>query len=684
MIRMTDVQQNFLGKNSDLKLYYEMAREALQENDVDQALKIAKNGLEQAKLQDKGEWIEKFDLFNIQLNQESLTTSIVKENLTAIKGVGSKVAERLKAVGMRTIEDLARSSVNRLALIDGIGKSTAQKFIDAAKERLHTKSLNNFSESVEDQESPEDVIETSDTLNTEGIINEFEQVVKTKDSSEHDVITPVSTRTRRILKPWFEEKFKYSIAGKAHDTKYSRTRDASIEEMISDEELDEQGELENSEVADDVDFMEEGLEPTIEQVQVKSHPIVSKEMKSEEGVVREKETMSQLEFQEILKHVKIELKSNDIFMIEKVPTLRGIFIGVDLLGVKLIHINESLDLICVFPIKVSTLKGSLIISADDIEYKTLHDVPGFQSQVERLTQSYGVALTRAHGRILDDLSNEGPLHAFFMKFLKIDMRLEKTITGKNLFFRSGPLQYKILVEPLLICRNAVGFSEKVIPFAYQKFINTHFITIASISDLLQYLDQKYFLIEAYGDQENAISTYHESTNLFMEELKKYSSPFIIYGFVLFSILLFQNYSLLNLFVNLGYGVLTLYSLIVGYLYVSFYKSKSEILQEFDTSYFLRKIKLDETSLILINEELSPRLMEQFAYECLEKDNEYEIISKVEQANAREYLEKRTLEKRVMKEELFEKEKEVKKDKKNQTDSKLTDKFMKKYGSFLEE
>lgn len=65
-----------MGKISDLKLYYEMAQEALQENDVEQALKIAKSGLKQAKLQDQGEWIEKFDSINAQLNQKSLTPSI--------------------------------------------------------------------------------------------------------------------------------------------------------------------------------------------------------------------------------------------------------------------------------------------------------------------------------------------------------------------------------------------------------------------------------------------------------------------------------------------------------------------------------------------------------------------------------------------------------------------------------
>lgn len=674
MIRMTDVQQNLVGKNSDLKLYYEMAREALQENDVDQALKIAKNGLEQAKLQDQAEWIKKFDSFNMQLNRESLTTSIAKENLNTIKGVGSKVAERLNTAGMRTIEDLARSSVNRLVSIDGIGKLTAKKFIDAAKEHLRTKSLNNFSESVENQEYREYLIETNDALKTEDKVNEFKQVEKTENSLEHETINPVKTSAKKTIKPWFEEKFKYSRMGRAYDTIYSRTHDTSIKKMMSNEELDEQGELEDSEIPDDVHL-------EMEQVQVRTHPVVPKEMKFEEDVIRDKETKSQLEFQEFLQNVRNELKSNDIFIIEKVPTLRSIFIGIDLLGVKLIHVNESLDLICVFPIKVSTLKGSLIISADNIKYKPSRDVQEFQVQVERLTRSYGVALTRVHDQILNDLSNEGSLHAFFTKFLKIDIRLEKTITGKNLFFRSGPLQYKILVEPLLICQNTVGFLEKVIPFAYQKNINTHFINIDNMSELLQYLDQKYFLIESYGEQENVISSHCESTNLFMEELKKYSSPFFIYGFVLFLILLFQNYSLLSLFVNLGYGVLMLYSLIVGYLYMRFYKNRAEIQQEFKTPYFMRKINLDETSLILINEELSPRLMEQFAHECLEKDSEYEIISKVEQANAQEYLTKKAVEKKVRKEDLFEKDK---KEKGNQGNSKLADKFIKKYGTFLEE
>jgi hypothetical protein len=90
-------------------------------------------------------------------------------------------------------------------------------------------------------------------------------------------------------------------------------------------------------------------------------------------------------------------------------------------------------------------------------------------------------------------------------YLNIDIRLERTITRKNLFYRSGPVQYKVLIEPALICQNTVGFTEKIIPFAYQKHSNTHIVELSQFSDLLQYLDQKYFFIETYSVQKNALA-----------------------------------------------------------------------------------------------------------------------------------------------------------------------------------
>ena len=78
------------------------------------------------------------------------------------------------------------------------------------------------------------------------------------------------------------------------------------------------------------------------------------------------------------------------------------------------------------------------------------------------------------------------------------------------------------------------------------------------SDLLQYLEQKYFFIETYSVQKNALVLNCEASNHFLKDLRKYSAPFMVYGFVVLLILLFREYSALPLLINLGYGIIFFY------------------------------------------------------------------------------------------------------------------------------
>jgi hypothetical protein len=81
----------------------------------------------------------------------------------------------------------------------------------------------------------------------------------------------------------------------------------------------------------------------------------------------------------------------------------------------------------------------------------------------------------------------------------------------------------------------------------------------------------------------------------------------------------------------------IYSILIGYLYVKFLKKKSELKRVFDTPHYQRNLQFDDTNLILINEELPPKLMEQFTYECLDKNPEFNVIDKIETKNAQDFL-----------------------------------------------
>ncbi len=168
----------------------------------------------------------------------------------------------------------------------------------------------------------------------------------------------------------------------------------------------------------------------------------------------------------------------------------------------------------------------------------------------------------------------------------------------------------------------------------------------------------------------------------MEDLRKYSAPFMLYGFGFLLILLFQWYSVLSFLINLGYGVISLYIVVIGYIYLKLYNQKSELRREFSTPYYQKKLNFDETNLILINEELSPRFMEQFVYECIERDNDFNIVKKIEQKNAENFLRNKLSKKKIDDSQLF--ELETSSQSVETKESQLKDKLVEKYSSFLED
>ncbi len=56
--------------------------------------------------------------------------------LRNVRGVGPAMEERLKEGGIATVEQLAKATVEQLTAIKGVGEKTAEKFIEAAKQAL--------------------------------------------------------------------------------------------------------------------------------------------------------------------------------------------------------------------------------------------------------------------------------------------------------------------------------------------------------------------------------------------------------------------------------------------------------------------------------------------------------------------------------------------------------------------
>ncbi len=77
---MTDIQKNLLTKKSFLDIYNKRSLNSKQSEFIDD------------------------DIEEISGEIESLTPSIIREDLTAVKGIGISVAERLNSSGINSID----------------------------------------------------------------------------------------------------------------------------------------------------------------------------------------------------------------------------------------------------------------------------------------------------------------------------------------------------------------------------------------------------------------------------------------------------------------------------------------------------------------------------------------------------------------------------------------------------
>ncbi|MFX0104433.1 MAG: helix-hairpin-helix domain-containing protein [Candidatus Hodarchaeota archaeon] len=635
---MTDVQPSLLQKKKDLSFYYKMAKEAYKANDVDQALKISKNGLEQAKLQDQEDWIQKFDSFQSSIKSTkatslnpSLNPSLIKEDIKIIKGIGSSVAEQLHNAGINSLNDLANSNPNRLSKIKGIGLTTANKYIQNARNYLesNTGTLDRFSKTY---------------------------ILKNDIESYEDHEDALVGSESEIESEQYEE---------IHESEILENKKSTVK--ISDN------------IEDNIN-----QEINVRKPEIKSEILNQSNFELVERAKTSKLILNHSQIKDISKEILKELELSGFFIVKQSPDLRPILTGVDFLAIRLIHVHEFLDLIFIVPIKICTLTESLIVSDTAIGYHSTENIPEKDYHLEKLLQSYIKALSNCGQLIYEDIRNEGELFRFCTKYLHLNISLEKTFTHKNLFFRSGPLQYKILVEPLLVSQNKVGFTEKLIPFAYQKSSNTHIVEVSRLSDLLQYLDHKYFIIETYSKQKSSITIYCEASNKFLEDLRKYSTPFMIYGFISLFILLFQEFSILSLFINLGYAVIGFYVMVVVYIYIKFYKQKVDLRKKFSTPYFQKKFDFDDTDLILIREQLSKPLLTQFFYEILGKNINSKIVRELEQYNAENYLKMKEKERENRSKNSISKLFEPETVPTKYSGSKPKNKLVEKYSSFLED
>ncbi|MFX0143365.1 MAG: helix-hairpin-helix domain-containing protein [Candidatus Hodarchaeota archaeon] len=624
-----------------------------------------------------------------------LTPSIKKETITIVKGIGQKVAEKLNAIGVHSVSDLAKSTPEKIARIQGIGLATAQKFIDLATERMRMKKLNDFPETSPHQEitKPSEELNETSASETESIQEGSPYEVIHNDTTEHEHSNIVD-KYLDFMNIEYQDDME-AIEQLPEEVNEELLEEEDIEYENGIEEYEEEIILsEPKELTKTTDPMVPLQSPRT--VVIPSEAVRQSTLAAQERSMGAPETLSQAQIKESVHHIAKSLKLSDFSIIEKLPELRSIFIGIDLVGLKHVRVKESVDLIYLIPIKICSLKGSLTVSSETVQYNSLNKSEEIHFHTKSIAQSYIKALSQVSSAIYSDLMNEGAVLTYLSRYLSTSISLEKSITRKNLFFRSGPFQYKILIEPVLVCQNAVGFTEKVIPFAYQKNSNIHIVEHSKLSHLLHFLDQKYFLIETYNEEKNAVMLDCEATNRFMNDLRKFSAPFMAYGIILLLVILSQAYSALPILINLGYGIAIIYGVMVSYLYIKLYKEKSALSDEFSTYYYQKNINFEDGTLYLISEELSEEMMEQFVFECVGKNRELIFLNKLETAHAERFLSEKIQHKKIEQSHIFEQDipmdsinsepfNSIKSPSQKEVPKvNMKDKYIDKYGPLLEE
>ena len=114
-------------------------------------------------------------------DQASLISSVKKEDLTLIEGIGFKIAKELQEIGITTLRSLSSASPRQVAKARGVSTATAEKFIERAKLIETTRRLDNFSEKPLDSEVAQEYTEKPGLIEA----NEWENVDDKNENHEN-------------------------------------------------------------------------------------------------------------------------------------------------------------------------------------------------------------------------------------------------------------------------------------------------------------------------------------------------------------------------------------------------------------------------------------------------------------------------------------------------------------------
>lgn len=694
---MEDVIEQNLETQSDLDQWYEMAYSAKKTGDIKQAIKISEKALKTAKgLKDK-KWIKQFD----SLHSDVKETYLVKKHDNYIKK-----AEKEEEVFYNNEKAVhyykkAKKNLNKLFKL-GKNEAKIRKQIQTLEKKISK--LNKLEEGNNNEAELKKQIQTLEqriqdlnkTKEVKSITKGLKKQIKELDNKV-DKLKPFkdpetssgdeyfytdkkpqeAPEVKDVIQRLDKESNKPKLRGVPKRLKKPKVPNKQIdmeeEEALRDEKIQEK----STQGANDIisGFLDD--DPQEKKVKIKRSK-ASVLQKQRNGLKAER--LEDRQLRRLEGEIKTIVKeSNFKILPKKLRLTKHISEEVNLIAVKVIHADELTDLILIFPIKICNLKGSLQIYEKEIQYIPAQDNLDLDESKESILLGPNIKpLQDSQNNIFNNLIEEGSLFKFLKRYLKINISAEKTITNKRLFFRSAQLQYKILIEPILISENVPRFGEKWVKYPYQKETNFHYIETERLSELLEFLEKKYELIETYSEQKSPINTYFGALDKLTTDVRLLSIPLMIYGIITSMVLVFQNIPVFISLLYAGIGGLTLYGIGVSLLYLKYYKQRIEIIKDFKIPYYKKSIDLRDSDISDISDTISTEWLDQFLYEIYGKEPRFNEAVKLIEREKTDFIKKKRQTKDLFEDdEVDEKHFPFKKD-----DNK--EEIYDKYSSFLED
>jgi len=583
--------------------------------------------------------------------QENIVNEPSRDDLTKIKGIGATTAEKFYNAKIVTVKQIAEMTPEKLSETPGVRLVSATKFIAAAKTYL-----SDFQPNEITQRSPRIVSSVREEFSVENfekyevaevVVDEIEEICEDFNKEvEEDVENPKDSIEKE-----------YVIIN--NNQKDDLSAHAGYEEESTQKIIPE------------MHIRRDQPEPinVIEDKEVDYTPVEAKIIDFEDS--REKIFESNIKQQ-----INSMFKDVGCYEIPRsLESLNQFTTNLDYLGCKLVKASDDLRFLFLFPVKRFDEEGTVLVEETKLELKSHAKNNDFEAYNNLEQISHNLLQTR--DSMYEDLVNNQNIREFFQKYLQVTLSLERGFGSNSLFFLSGSSQYKVVIEPILLCNNPPRSMEKTLAFPYQRSTNLHAVSRLDLAPLIKFLEKKYQMIEKRTKKTNFVKDYRQSEEKLRTRVRAASFPIFGYSVALFIIYFAELHFLLRLLNTIGLAVVGIYISLVTLFYFNFYRNKKRFAVQFETPYYLQNLEFSEIDLLDFKEELTDELLTQFGYECLGKNARFGVIEQSETNTLKNNLEVKRMEPEFQ--NMFEPEQV-----KAETVRNSTTKYGSKYLSFLDD